>query len=121
MRALGTFVDEVYAPGLHLVFAAAWFLALQGTVVVAEGHGRVLRLDAGVLACMLTIFLALFFLRVLDEWKDCEYDRVHNPERPLGPGCGAPPRPDRLSSRDRDSRPGAQCVDLAHSRAACGL
>ena len=87
MRALRTFVDEVYAPGLHMAFAAAWFLALQGTLVLSEGPGRAWRLDGGVLAGILTVFLALFFLRVLDEWKDLEYDRVHNPERPLVRGA----------------------------------
>ena len=85
--ALRTFVREVYAPGLHLAYSAAWFLALLGTLGSVEGRGTKLRVDASVVASIATVFLVLFFLRVVDEWKDLEYDRVHNPERPLVRGA----------------------------------
>jgi hypothetical protein len=81
--ALRQFVKEVYAPGLHAAYAAAWFLALEGTLVSVEGDGLAWRFDGGVVVGVLTLFLVLFFLRVVDEWKDEGYDRVHNPSRPL--------------------------------------
>ncbi|HSI48678.1 MAG TPA: hypothetical protein VLA61_10435 [Ideonella sp.] len=75
------FLREVYAPGLHLAYAAAWYLALEGTLSGLAGLPW--RPDARSLACIATFFLVLFFLRVADEWKDLAYDRVHNPDRPL--------------------------------------
>ncbi len=77
------FFKEVYAPGLHLAYAAFWFLALEGTLVLTASSGQPWALDLSVVAAIATIFLVLFFLRVADEWKDYEYDRVHNPDRPL--------------------------------------
>ena len=40
MKTLRTFLKEVYAPGLHLAYAAAWFLALEGTLALAHGRWR---------------------------------------------------------------------------------
>jgi hypothetical protein len=87
LSGLRQFVREVYAPGLHAAYAAAWFLALEGTLVSVEGRGVPWRFDASVLVGVVTLFLVLFFLRVVDEWKDLDYDRVHNPARPLVRGA----------------------------------
>lgn len=86
MSALRTFAKDVYAPGLHLAFAAAWFLALAGTLRFVEGRPGA-SFDLATLAAIATLFLVLFFLRVVDELKDLEYDRVHNPGRPLVRGA----------------------------------
>lgn len=86
MTALRTFVKDVYAPGLHLAFAAAWLLALEGTLRVVEGRAG-WTFDLATVAAIATLFLVLFFLRVVDELKDLEYDRVHNPQRPLVRGA----------------------------------
>lgn len=79
--ALVIFIRECYAPGLHLAFAAAWLLALDaGLSRLTEAHWQPgLHLVVGTLM----FFLVLFYLRVLDEWKDFEYDRRFNPNRPL--------------------------------------
>ena len=81
LAALAIFAHDVYAPGLHIAFAAAWFLALDGALAVLSGQPvwRLTYLPVGVAS----YFLVLFYLRVLDEWKDLDYDRIHNPGRPL--------------------------------------
>lgn len=85
LATLAAFIQDVYAPALHIGFAAAWFLALDGGFAVLSGNAawRVRHLAVGVA----TYFLVLFYLRVLDEWKDLDYDRIHNPDRPLVRGA----------------------------------
>lgn len=78
---LPRFLREVYAPGLHLAYAAAWFVALQS--ILCQVAGLQWRPDGLSLVGIATLFLVLFYLRVADEWKDLDYDRVHNPDRPL--------------------------------------
>lgn len=81
IRALAEFVQDVYAPGLHIAFAAAWYAALDGGLHVVNGlawqPGWYLATGSAI------FFVVLLFLRILDEWKDLEYDKVHNPDRPL--------------------------------------
>jgi len=86
MSPLRTFVKDVYAPGLHFAFAAAWFLALEGTLRVVERRAA-WSFDLATVGAIATLFLVLFFLRGVDELKDLEYDRVHNPDRPLVRGA----------------------------------
>lgn len=81
-RALLAFLRAVYAPGLHLVFAAAWLLAITGATASLTSWSPGLREALGIVS----VFLVLFFLRVVDELKDFEYDREHNPDRPLVSG-----------------------------------
>ncbi|MEI7895282.1 MAG: hypothetical protein WCI05_19450 [Myxococcales bacterium] len=83
--ALTRFVKEVYAPGLHLAYAAAWFLGLEGAFVFLSGAER-WKLGLHTMLGVLTLFMTLFFLRAVDEWKDLDYDRVYNPDRPLVQG-----------------------------------
>lgn len=84
MNRLGPFLREVYAPGLHLVFALAWFVALglawlAGQPALEAGWRAYAAWPVGVLV----LFVMLFYLRVADELKDEAYDRVFNPDRPL--------------------------------------
>lgn len=76
-----TFVRECYSPGLHIAFAAAWLLALDaGLSRLGDGEWRP---DRRLIGGVLVFFFVLFYLRVLDEWKDYDYDRKYNPNRPL--------------------------------------
>lgn len=79
MSKLWLFVREVYAPGLHVAFTAAWFLLL----VVLLGAP----VDARALHLVALGVVVLFYLRAVDEWKDEDYDRIHNPDRPLVRGA----------------------------------
>lgn len=84
MSRLKAFADNVFDLKLHLAFAAFWSLSLLGNLYVVSGIHR--RWDATLPAMVLTVFLCLFFLRVVDEIKDYDYDVVHNPMRPLVSG-----------------------------------
>lgn len=81
---LWAFTSRVYAPGLHVAYAAFWFLALDGALSAAAGRDFRPGVDAAL--AIASNFLVLFFLRVLDEIKDLDYDRRHNPDRPLVSG-----------------------------------
>lgn len=81
IRALAVFVREVYAPGLHLAFSAAWFVSLDAALNRMSGDNE--RAGWHLLGGTIVFFLVLFYLRVVDEWKDYGYDKVFNPARPL--------------------------------------
>jgi 4-hydroxybenzoate polyprenyltransferase len=83
---MGRFCTMVYAPGLHVAYAAFWLLALEGALVLTHPEIDTWKLDLRLLGAIASNFLVLFFLRVVDELKDYEYDKVHNPERPLVTG-----------------------------------
>ena len=87
VQALISFIKSVYNPGLHMAFAAGWFLALEGLLVLIEGRGESWVIDRKVFLGILSIFLALFYLRVADEIKDYTYDKLYHPDRPLVRGA----------------------------------
>lgn len=87
MRRLSRFVSATYAPGMHFAFASLWVLSLLGGLVSVESGVDTWVLDLRVLLCVLTIYFALFVFRVVDEAKDCDYDAVYNPDRPLVTGA----------------------------------
>lgn len=82
---LKAFADNIFAPGLHAAFAAFWSLSLLGNLHGVSGlpgwHWRPV-----LLVLVLSVFLCLFFLRMVDEVKDHDYDVIHNPGRPLVSG-----------------------------------
>lgn len=102
-QRLGRFMDIIYEPKQHLLFATLWFLSIQGLFVsVSGGHWR---WGWHTLAGVVTMFATLFVLRAIDEVKDFAYDQQFNPERPLV--CGA------ISLRDVRWYVGAGLVALA--------
>jgi hypothetical protein len=82
---LKAFSDNVFEPKLHTAFAALWSLSLLGNLH-AVSRVTTWRWDAALLVLVPTVFVCLFFLRMVDEIKDYEYDVVHNPKRPLVSG-----------------------------------
>jgi hypothetical protein len=82
---LKAFSDNVFEPKLHTAFAGLWSLSLLGNLHVVSGV-MTWRWDAALLVLVPTVFVCLFFLRMVDEIKDYEYDVVHNPGRPLVTG-----------------------------------
>ena len=81
MKRFVPFVREVFAPGLHLLYAAFWVLALTGSLALASESP--VRLDAVTFVAIATVFLVLLYLRFADEIKDAAYDARYNPDRPL--------------------------------------
>lgn len=84
-QRLNAFAEIIYEPKQHFLFAALWFLSIQGLFVlqspVVTWHWSLATLiSAG------SFFGVLFVLRAIDEVKDLEYDRQYNPDRPVVSG-----------------------------------
>lgn len=82
---LKAFADNIFGPRLHAAFAAFWSLSLLGNLHVVSGLPS-WRWSPALLVLVLSVFLCLFFLRMVDEVKDFDYDVIYNPERPLVSG-----------------------------------
>ena len=80
---LKKFMENTYPPGLHMGFAALWFLSLEGLCILIEKKTNVWIFNFKVVGGIVTLFLVLFYLRVIDEIKDYAYDKIYNPDRPL--------------------------------------
>jgi 4-hydroxybenzoate polyprenyltransferase len=70
---------------IYAVYGLLWVLALEASAVSLTGTAW--RPTAATWVRVLSVVLALLFLRMLDEQKDLEYDRVHHPDRPLVTGA----------------------------------
>ncbi|WP_046471743.1 UbiA prenyltransferase family protein [Allosalinactinospora lopnorensis] len=82
VRRFAAFAGETFPARIYLTYAALWSLALEGSLaLLSGGTGPVVGADTALRA--LTVWLVLLFLRIVDEQKDLDYDRVHHPERPL--------------------------------------
>ena len=84
IRKIWRFCKDTYDPGVHLYFAMNWFFALYGAV--AMNHTSEYMLSLSPVKVILSMFFILFFLRVVDELKDFNYDKKFNPDRPLVKG-----------------------------------
>ena len=84
---LNAFMSIIYEPKLHFVFAAFWFLSLQGHIVLQAGEGQPWVFSLATLVGVVTLFLVMFYLRAVDEVKDLDYDSKYNPDRPLVSGA----------------------------------
>ncbi|GAB7101940.1 hypothetical protein JCM4814A_02540 [Streptomyces phaeofaciens JCM 4814] len=86
---LWDFVIQVFPPHVNLTYGVLWAGAYE---VAASSAGW--RPSWATVIRALTVVLMLFYLRIVDEQKDLEYDRLHNPSRPLVTGV--------VSERDLD-------------------
>jgi 4-hydroxybenzoate polyprenyltransferase len=90
-RALVELIRTRYPIPKHLLYAVIWYGALLGAMRLAAGQDRPewgLRATLGTL----TVFLLFLFMRVVDEIRDLEYDRVYNPSRALARGAVSLPQ-----------------------------
>lgn len=78
---LGRFVLARFRPHVYVSYGVLWTLALEA---VAGDHWRP---SPATVARAASVVLSLLFLRMLDERKDLDYDRVHHPDRPLVTGA----------------------------------
>ncbi|MDE2927852.1 MAG: hypothetical protein OXT71_15765 [Acidobacteriota bacterium] len=84
VRNLIRFVWRRYPPLPYVAWVSLWTCALEG--LLERPERLVDRLDVPVVLTGLSLFLVSFFMRVVDEIRDYEYDRVHHPERELAAG-----------------------------------
>ena len=87
LSRLARFVQVMAPPQAVLPYGVLWVLALEGSLVLLDEGSQPWRPDAGTVLRCLTLVLVLIFMRMLDEQKDLEYDRVHHPDRPLVTGA----------------------------------
>ncbi|MFE6199275.1 hypothetical protein [Streptomyces sp. NPDC057838] len=86
VRRLGAFFAERAPWRVYATYAFLWVLTLESTLAFLT-PGADWTTGGPLLAEMATVYLALLFIRVVDEQKDLEYDRVHHPGRPLPRGA----------------------------------
>ncbi|GAA3075411.1 hypothetical protein GCM10010448_67140 [Streptomyces glomeratus] len=82
---LARFVLRMFRPHIYATYGLLWVLALEGSAVALTGTAW--RPSGATWVRVVSVVLALLFLRMLDEEKDLEYDRVHHPDRPLVTGA----------------------------------
>jgi 4-hydroxybenzoate polyprenyltransferase len=84
---LGAFVVRMFPPQIYALYGVLWTLSFEGSAAVLAGLPGGWRPSWDTAVRAGSVVLALLFLRMLDEQKDLEYDRVHNPDRPLVTGA----------------------------------
>ncbi|WP_265560231.1 hypothetical protein [Streptomyces hygroscopicus] len=82
---LGRFILRMFPPHIYATYGLLWVLALESSAVALSGTAW--RPSGATWVRVVSVVLALLFLRMLDEKKDFEYDRVHHPDRPLVTGA----------------------------------
>ncbi|WP_055489105.1 hypothetical protein [Streptomyces sp. TP-A0356] len=82
---LGRFLLSRFRPHVYATYGILWVLALEGSAVALTGASW--RPSGATWVRCVSVVLVLLFLRMLDEEKDFEYDRVHHPDRPLVTGA----------------------------------
>lgn len=82
---LGRFTLRAFRPHVYATYGLLWVFALEGSAVALTGTSW--RPTGATWVRVASVVLALLFLRMLDEQKDLEYDRVHHPDRPLVTGA----------------------------------
>ncbi|MFF3448659.1 hypothetical protein ACFYXJ_16185 [Streptomyces sp. NPDC002667] len=82
---LGRFVLRRCPPHLYVAYALLWVLGLEGSAATLDGAAW--RPSGATWIRVVSVVLALLFLRMLDEQKDLAHDRVHHPDRPLVTGA----------------------------------
>ena len=84
-QRLNAFAEIIYEPKQHFLFAALWFLSIQGLFVL-KSPVETWQWSLATLISAGSFFGVLFVLRAIDEVKDLEYDRQFNPDRPVVSG-----------------------------------
>ncbi|UGT45237.1 hypothetical protein LTV02_18425 [Nocardia yamanashiensis] len=83
---IAAFTRVMYKP-YYLLYAVLWVLALEGTAAVVAQPDTSWRPTGATAVRIVVVAAVLLYLRMVDEQKDLEYDRVHNPDRPLVTGA----------------------------------
>ncbi len=81
------YVAGSYPPLTSVLFAWAWAYGVTGLFAVVQPHSPPWRPGLGTLDAAVTLTVTLLMMRVMDDIRDLEYDRRHNPNRPLASGA----------------------------------
>lgn len=80
MRRLVQFVLATHPPKTYIILTCLWSLSLM---LMLQSDVHAVQFNGGMAVVAASFFSILLFLRAVDEIKDVNYDRVHNPDRPL--------------------------------------
>jgi hypothetical protein len=71
----------------YLLYGVLWVLALEGTAALVSQSDSSWHPSGSTVLRIVVVAFVLLYLRMVDEQKDLDYDRVHNPDRPLVTGA----------------------------------
>lgn len=83
---IGRFTAVMYKPH-YVLYGVLWVLALEGTAALVSQPDSPWRPTGSTVLRIVVVAFVLLYLRMVDEQKDLDYDRVHNPDRPLVTGA----------------------------------
>lgn len=83
---IARFTAVMYKPH-YVLYGVLWVLALEGTASLVTQPDSAWRPTGATVVRIVVVAFVLLYLRMVDEQKDLEYDRVHNPDRPLVTGA----------------------------------
>ncbi|GAB3451559.1 hypothetical protein [Actinophytocola sediminis] len=78
-----------FPPRVYLPLALAWSVGASGATALTDTRVTAWVPDLGVLVSVASMVVVLLVLRALDDLRDLDYDREHNPGRPLAAGVVA--------------------------------
>ncbi|OKI06241.1 hypothetical protein A6A06_37720 [Streptomyces sp. CB02923] len=84
---LGRFVLRMFRPQIYVTYGVLWTVTLEGTSGEIAGPDTPWTPSWATAVRAASVVLALLFVRMVDEQKDLDYDRQHNPDRPLVTGA----------------------------------
>ncbi|MFH8408762.1 UbiA family prenyltransferase [Streptomyces sp. NPDC018019] len=84
---LGRFVLRMFRPQIYVTYGVLWTVTLEGASGVISGTAVPWTPSWATAIRAVSVVLALLFARMADEQKDLDYDRQHNPDRPLVTGA----------------------------------
>ncbi|MFI6773363.1 hypothetical protein [Nocardia sp. NPDC050412] len=83
---IGRFTAVMYKPH-YVLYGVLWVLALEGTAALVSQPDSGWHPTVSTTLRIVVVAFVLLYLRMVDEQKDLDYDRVHNPDRPLVTGA----------------------------------
>ncbi|WP_433756591.1 hypothetical protein [Nocardia sp. CA-135398] len=83
---VGRFTAVMYKPH-YVLYGVLWVLALEGTAALVSQPDSAWHPTGSTVLRIVVVAFVLLYLRMVDEQKDLDYDRVHNPDRPLVTGA----------------------------------
>ncbi|MFF4738639.1 UbiA family prenyltransferase [Streptomyces sp. NPDC001262] len=84
---LGHFVLRMFRPQIYVTYGVLWTVTLEAASRVISQSAAPWTPSWPTAARAASVVLALLFARMVDEQKDLDYDRRHNPDRPLVTGA----------------------------------
>ncbi|WP_159394424.1 UbiA family prenyltransferase [Streptomyces sp. NRRL S-495] len=87
IRRWARYVAGSYPPLPSVLFAWAWAYGVTGLFAAVQPHSPPWRPGLGAANAAVTLTVMLLMMRAMDDIRDLEYDRRHNPNRPLASGA----------------------------------